>query len=115
MGGSDRQLSPAVWDQPPGVRQVAVAVVDVPILPPVALRPIAVRQPETRAGYSRNWVDRTLLLGESLVAAVLILFVVFRVVDGPVRDWLHARTPALPPTSMQVKRPGVAPTKLTKT
>ena len=115
MGECDRQLSPVGGDQRPILRLEAVLVADPPILPPVALRPVAFQQPETPAAdRSRNWVDWTLLVGESFVAAVLVVFVVFRVVDGPVRDWLHARTPAHPPTFTQVKQPRVVTTRFTK-
>lgn len=116
MGGCDRQFCPEAEDHLLGHLPEAAPVASPPILRPVALRPVPVQQPETLAAYgSRNWVDRTLLLGESLVAAMLVLFVVFRVVDGPVRDWLHARTPTPPPAaSLPVKRPVVVITRLTK-
>ncbi len=87
--------------QPPsdGDEHLLRQVVDLPlaspaqILPPVALRAVALQRDEAlEAAVPPNWIDAALLYGERLVACVLVVFVAFRIVDGPIRDWAHART-----------------------
>ena len=82
--GSEQHLPRQVVEIPPSS--------PAPILRPVALRAVVRQQDEAYAAPpTLNWIDAALLYGERLIGLVLVVFVAFRIVDGPVRDWTHVR------------------------
>ena len=83
-------------------RELLAALLGAPTVPSEARRPpIGLRSmPELRRqalrGFRlRTWVDTWLEHGERLLLVLALLVFGYWVVDGPLRDWLHAQEPML--------------------
>src|SRR5687768_7041111 len=83
-------------------RELLAALLSAPTVPSKASRPpIGLRSmPELRRqalqGFRvRTWVDTWLQHGERLLMVLALLVFGYWVVDGPLRDWLHAQQPTL--------------------
>jgi sortase A len=64
--------------------------------PPIGLRSTPELQRQALRGFRlRTWVDTWLQYGERLLLVLALLVFGYWLVDGPVRDWLHAQEPAL--------------------
>src|SRR5215213_4186386 len=94
-----RRSTPIPEDDP---RELLAALLGAPTVPAEARRPpIALRStPELRRhalrGFQlRTWVDTWLQHGERLLLVLALLVFGYWLVDGPLRDWLHAQEPAL--------------------
>jgi len=90
-------------------RELLAALLGAPTVPSEARRPpIGLRSmPELRRqalqGFRvRTWVDTWLEHGERLLLVLALLVFGYWVVDGPLRDWLHAQEPTLASASVAV-------------
>src|SRR4051794_27627718 len=64
--------------------------------PPIGLRSMPeLRRQALQRFRVRTWVDTWLQHGERLLLVLALLVFGYWVVDGPLRDWLHAQEPAL--------------------
>jgi sortase A len=64
--------------------------------PPIGLRSTPELQRQALQGFRlRTWVDTWLQYGERLLLVLALLVFGYWVVDGPVRDWLHAQEPSV--------------------